>query len=146
MLEVGRVRKLKVGEILFREGDLGDAFYIVLSGSVEIFTEKLGKTLAKLEAGSFLGELALMLGTLRTATVKSLEDTVLFGISHHHFEQLLQANPDFQLALIKELSQHQEELMQRKQELAERGLLSQEEDDSNFITWMQKRLKILFNL
>ncbi|MEB3192511.1 MAG: cyclic nucleotide-binding domain-containing protein [Snowella sp.] len=146
MLEVGRLRKLKVGEILFREGDLGDAFYIVLSGSVEIFTEKLGKTLAKLEAGSFFGELALMLGTLRTATVKSLEDTVLFGISHHHFEQLLQANPDFQLALIKELSQHQEELMQRKQELAERGLLSQEEDDSNVITWMQKRLKILFNL
>lgn len=146
MLEVGIIKKLKVGEILFRENDLGDAFYIVLSGSVEVFTEKLGKVLAKLETGRFFGELALMLGIPRTATVRALENTVLFAITNYHFERLIQTNPDFQEALIQELSQHQEELVKRKQELAERGLLTQEEEDSNVITWMQKRLKLLFGL
>jgi CRP-like cAMP-binding protein len=146
MLEVGIIKKLKIGEILFRENDLGDAFYIVLSGSVEVFTEKLGKVLAKLETGRFFGELALMLGIPRTATVRALENTVLFAITNYHFERLIQTNPDFQEALIQELSQHQEELVKRKQELAERGLLTQEEEDSNVITWMQKRLKLLFGL
>ncbi len=145
LIEIGQLQKLQAEEILFRENDQGNAFYIILSGSVEVFTEKLGKTLAVLETGSFFGELALMLGIPRTATVKAQQDTLLFVIKHYNFKKLLQSNPHFRNAICDDLMRHQEELAQRKQELSERGLLTEEEEASNIVTWVRKRLKLLFN-
>lgn len=145
LIEIGQLQSLKAEEILFRENDQGDAFYMVLSGTVEVYTEKLGKTLAILEEGSFFGELALMLGIPRTATVRAQQDTLLFAIRHYNFKNLLQSNPSVRDAICDDLMRHQEELAQRKQELSERGLLTEEEEDSNIVAWARKRLKLLFN-
>ncbi|MGL5033711.1 MAG: cyclic nucleotide-binding domain-containing protein, partial [Microcystaceae cyanobacterium] len=112
----------------------------------EVVAEKLNKVLANLEAGSFFGELALMLGTPRTATIRALEETVLFAISHKHFEHFLQSNPSFCEVIIQELSKHQEELTQRKQELELKGLIPKEENDPNLVNWIKKRLNRLFEL
>ena len=132
--------------MLFQENDNGDAFYIIISGKIEVFTKSLNKTLAILSTGEFLGELSLMLGTPRTASTRALEDTLLFVINHRNFEHLLQTNLLFRETLMNELARHQEELTQRKQELEARGLVTQEEEDTNVVLWMQKRLKRLFQL
>ena len=145
MIEIGQLQKLVAEEILFREDDQGDAFYIILTGAVEIVAEKLGKTLAVLEEGSFFGELALMLGIPRTATVKAQKETLLFAIKSRNFKKLLQNNPNFSEAIFQDLAKHQEELTQRKQELSDKGLLTPEEDDSNIVIWARKRLKLLFS-
>ena len=146
LVEVGYRKRLPALEILFREDEPGDAFYIILSGSVKAFVEKLNKPLATLQAGQFFGELALMLGIPRTATVQALEDTILFVINNKGFKKILQEHPDLAEVIIQELGKHQEELVERQQQLREVGLLDAEEDDKNPLIWVRKRLKNLFSL
>lgn len=146
LIESGYRKRLRPSEILFHEGDPGDAFYIVLSGSVEVFVEKINKRLANLVSGKFFGELSLMLGIPRTASVRGLEDTILFVINRQSFEKLLHANPELAEVIVQELGKHKEELSQRQQQLREMGLVDASEDDKNPVTWVRKRLKNLFSL
>lgn len=146
LIEVGYRKRLEKDGILFNEGELGDAFYIVLSGSVEVFASRIEKHLATLKAGSFFGELSLLLGIPRTASVRALETTILFAIDHQGFKQILQEQPELAEVIIKELGKHQEELAQRQKQLRELGLIDKDEDDSNLIIWVRKRLGKLFHL
>lgn len=146
IIEIGNTKRLKKSEILFREDDPGDAFYIILSGSVEIFTEKLGKTLAILQSGQFFGELALMLGIPRTATVKAIEETLLFSIHKQQFEKLLRNYPNLSELIIQELEKNQEELQQRKAELQQKGLLEPDDEHTNIIDWVRQRLHNILTL
>jgi small-conductance mechanosensitive channel len=146
LIEIGYRKRLGASSILFREGDPGDAFYIILSGSVEVFAEKLNKQLAILQTGKFFGELSLMLGIPRTATVRSLEDSILFVINNKGFEKLLHEQPELAEVIIEELGKHQEELSERQQQLRSMGLVDAAEDDKNPVVWVRKRLKNLFSL
>lgn len=146
LIEAGFRRKLAKSQVLFHENDPGDAFYIILSGSVEVFVEKLNKQLAVLTAGKFFGELALMLGIPRTASVRAREETVLFAINHTGFQKLLHENPDVCESIVRELEKGQSELTERREELRQLGLLEDDEDDANPILWVRKRLKNLFSL
>ena len=146
LIENGYRKRLRTDEILFRENDPGDAFYIVLSGLVEVYVEKINKHLTKLSSGQFLGELALMLAIPRTATVKALEDTTLFVINNHGFEKLLKTHPGLAEEIIQELGKHQEELASRQQQLRQMGLLDETEDDANLISWVRKRVQRVFSL
>ncbi|MEZ6153529.1 MAG: FAD-dependent oxidoreductase [Pirellulaceae bacterium] len=62
----------EVGEIIFSQGDLGDAFYIILEGEAEIIIESGGASqiVAVLSAGEYFGELALLNNKRRSATVR----------------------------------------------------------------------------
>ena len=146
IIEIGQIYFLGKNDILFYEGDRGDAFYIVLSGKVEAFTEKLEKTLSILHPGDFFGEISLMLGIPRTASIKAIADTRLFSIKHQHFEKLLQNNSEFSEILMQALERHQEELSDRKRELEEKGLFAFESDQINIIDWIRRRFKKIFNL
>jgi small-conductance mechanosensitive channel/CRP-like cAMP-binding protein len=146
LIEIGYRQRLRVSDILFQEGDPGDAFYIILSGSVEVFVEQLNKHLTRLHPGQFLGELSLMLGVPRTATVRAVEETILFVINHKGFENLLREHPELAEEIIQELGKHQEELVERQRQLREMGLMDADEDDKNPVVWVRKRLKNLFSL
>ena len=87
-----------------------------------------------------------MLRIPRTASVKAIEKTLLFVIKRPQFEFLLKTNADFYEAIVAALSLHQEELAQRRAELAEKGLLGEGEEDSSIIRWVRKRLQTLFQL
>ncbi|MGF1481474.1 MAG: mechanosensitive ion channel domain-containing protein [Cyanophyceae cyanobacterium] len=143
VIESGYHQRLKTAEILFQENDPGDTFYIVLAGSVEIWIEKLHRCLSTLEAGQFFGELALLLGIPRTATVKAAEETILFAINQKNFQKILQESPELEEVIFKELSKHQEELAKRQQELKKLGW---DEGESNPLVWVRQRLKKIFNL
>ncbi len=145
LIEIGYRKRLRPGEILFREGDPGDAFYIILSGAVEIRAQKLDRLLATLEVGRFFGELALMLGIPRTATAIAQQETTLFAINNRGFTRLLHAQPEFAEAIVQELSKHQQELRDRRRQLQELGL-DDSDDDKNVVDWLRKRLKNLFTL
>lgn len=146
LIEIGHRKRLYPSQILFNEGDPGDAFYIVLSGSVEVFVEKINKHLTNLGAGKFFGELSLMLGIPRTASVRALEETILFTIHHNAFQSILREHPELAEEIVHELCKHQEELEQRQQQLRTMGLLDATEDDKNPVVWVRKRLQNLFGL
>jgi|CXWL01.1.fsa_nt_gi CRP-like cAMP-binding protein len=84
------------GETVFRQGDKGDAFYIIYQGSVEIRLKQmvfLSKTVATLKAGEFLGEIALISDEPRTATVVCAEPTKIFTLVAQDFVFVLNENP-----------------------------------------------------
>ncbi|NEO68762.1 cyclic nucleotide-binding domain-containing protein [Moorena sp. SIO3H5] len=146
LIEIGYRKRLRPSEMLFHEGDPGDAFYIILAGSVEVFVERINKTLNSLQAGQFFGELSLMLGVPRTASVRALEESLLFVISNKGFKQLLKDYPDLSEIIVQELGKHQEELAERQKQMRKMGLLDAAEDDKNILVWVRKRVKRLFAL
>ena len=146
LIAAGYRKRLRPSEVLFREGDPGDAFYIILSGSVEVYVEKLNKHLTTLKPGKFFGELSLMLGIPRTASIRALEETILFAINNKGFEKLLHEYPELSEVIVQELGKHKEELSQRQKQLRELGLVDADEDDKNPVIWVRKRLRNLFGV
>lgn len=86
-------REAKAGEIVFRTGDPGDALYIVAKGSVEVINDGTGHTLAELGDGQAFGEMALLSGGTRTATIRCKVDSHLLAIGKEDFDKLLAEDP-----------------------------------------------------
>lgn len=110
VIEKGYRKKLASGEIICRESDPGDSFYIILSGSVEVFVESIAKQVAVRRAGEFIGEMSLLMGTPRTATLRTLEETILFVVDRDNLQSLLQNHHELADKIAEELSQRQEAL------------------------------------
>jgi len=72
-------RTIKAGETVFRQGDPGDALYLVVEASVEVLNDQ--HTLAELGKGQAFGEMALRSGGTRTASVRAKTDTELLALS-----------------------------------------------------------------
>jgi CRP-like cAMP-binding protein len=94
-------RHLDRAEILFKAGDPGDALYIIARGKVEVLTDgsrgaESGGAIAQLGQGQAFGEMSLLSGGARTATIRALEDTDLLKIGKDDFDRLVAA--DRQLA------------------------------------------------
>jgi zinc transporter ZupT len=93
-------RQLKAGEILFRAGDAGDALYIVGRGKVEVLADAGPEgnascsSIAALGEGHAFGEMSLLSGEPRTATIRAVEDTSLLRIAKQTFEQLVATDPE----------------------------------------------------
>jgi len=145
LIEIGYRKRLKAGDILYREGDPGDTFYIILSGCVEYYVEKLNQTPTVLSSGEFVGELSLMLGLRRTVTVRAREEATLFAINKDGFATLLKEQPHLYELIVVELGKAQQELSQQQQQLRELGLLNYKELDKNPVAWVQRQLEKLFS-
>jgi len=87
----------KSGEFVFKEGDVGEAFYIVVGGRLEVSRNAPGSTeekdvvvLATLEVGDYFGEASLLSDQKRTATVKAIgeEDVTVLFLAREEFEAL----------------------------------------------------------
>ena len=77
------VVSVPAGSAVFREGDVGDRFYIMESGEVEVSTA--GRVLARRTVGDSFGEIALLRDVTRTATATALTDVVTRAIERRHF-------------------------------------------------------------
>jgi CRP-like cAMP-binding protein len=97
--------QLKAGEILFKAGDAGDALYIVSRGKVEVLTDGARGAIAMLGAAHAFGEMSLLSGGPRTATIRAVEDTELLKIGKDDFDMLVAA--DRQLADAVQRISHQ---------------------------------------
>ncbi len=91
-----RIHSFSSGEKIFRQGDPGDAFYIVYKGRVEVRLKRLlflSKTVATLNEGDFFGETALVSKEPRNATIVASEPTLLFALISDDFQFVLRENP-----------------------------------------------------
>jgi CRP-like cAMP-binding protein len=94
------------GHVLFREGEDGEEMYIVQSGRVAI-KKKLKEgdaTLAVLEKGDFFGEMAILERMPRSATAEMLEDGDLIVIAGEVFGDMIKANPEIAVRMLRKQS------------------------------------------
>lgn len=90
-------KKVKKDEIILRQGEEGDACYLILSGAVKVFTQERGKTpIATLGIGNLFGEMALLTETnnLRNSTVIADQDCELYEISAEVFRSYLERDEE----------------------------------------------------
>ncbi len=89
------------GSVVFREGEIADALYLVDSGLVEV--RRGGEPLAALGPGSFVGELGLLLGAPRSADLVAVADTQLWALRRETVEVLLDRHPAIGMEISREL-------------------------------------------
>jgi uncharacterized membrane protein len=100
-------RKVPQNTRLFRQGDKGDAMYLIQSGRVRISIrddddEEL--TLAELAQGDFFGEMSIIDGRQRSADAKVIEDAQLAILSRDAFLSFVRSNPDVALEMLSALT------------------------------------------
>jgi CRP-like cAMP-binding protein len=99
-------RNYKKGDTIVKEGEQAVAFFIVTKGKVEVATGTAAKKqkLSETGPGGFFGEMALLDGGPRGATVKALEDTVCLVLSRWDFVAELRTNPQMAVEMLPILS------------------------------------------
>ena len=96
------------GELIFNEGDSGDAMYVVIDGEVEIrkaTSSSSTKTLISLHSGDIFGEMALIEQKSRSASAVAVKSTKALVLNQNLFESFIDTNPDFARKMIRVLSE-----------------------------------------
>jgi type IV pilus assembly protein PilB len=103
---------------IVREGALGDAMFIIKNGKVEVRKKEqtlgVDLTIATLGGGACFGEMALLTGKPRSATVMAVSATEVFVLEKRDFDLLLMEHPTMSLALNKIVAERIEEMNTQK--------------------------------
>src|SRR5579884_426338 len=99
---LAQIRRFADGAPLVRAGGPGDALHVVLDGKVSV--RRRGKAARALGIGSIIGELALLDGGPRTASVVAQGDVVTLTIGASRFRKLLRAEPAIAIGIAEELA------------------------------------------
>ena len=94
---------IEPGQVVFRQGDAGDCAYFVQSGEVEVVRDDGGcdVVLARLGAGQYFGEMALLSSEPRNATVRAAATTKLARLGKRNFLTMLSAMPAARQDILK---------------------------------------------
>jgi CRP-like cAMP-binding protein len=90
------------GEVLIREGDQGELFFVLVKGSAEVRKGK--RQIATLKAGDFAGEIALLTDHPRNATVRTTSPVTALRATRRGFAALLETSPKIQRKVTKALA------------------------------------------
>ena len=84
------------GEVILRQGDPGDSLYVVRSGEVAVRLAVNGsqRDVATLTAGQFFGEMSLMTGESRAATIVARTDVQCYVVAKEAFQEILASKPE----------------------------------------------------
>jgi CRP-like cAMP-binding protein len=91
------------GATIVRQGEPGDTFYVLIEGEAKV-KDANGRTLSRLIPGDFFGEISLMDGGPRTATVVAETNLTALALSRKDFSALLQSEPKVTVGLLKHAS------------------------------------------
>jgi len=95
LIGAGVVKDHAAGSVLLKEGDTSDFVVLVLTGNLEVYVERAGKDLILTESspGTILGELAMLCGIPRSASVRAKEDSAVLEWPDEAFRTLLLRDP-----------------------------------------------------
>jgi NTE family protein/lysophospholipid hydrolase len=96
--------QLRSGELLFREGDTGDHVFIVMNGRLRVTTidgDGHERVLEEVGRGGAVGEVALLTGEPRSATIHAIRDTHLLRLSRGGFDALLDRHPQAMMQIAR---------------------------------------------
>jgi serine phosphatase RsbU (regulator of sigma subunit) len=108
LIEVLHEVAAQPGEVLFREGESGGTLYLVLEGRLDVL-KGLGtsdeRKIADAWPGDFLGEMSLLIpGRARTASIRAVEPSLLWTMTHADFSELLQRQPKVAFTMVQSLT------------------------------------------
>lgn len=104
LLDAARPRRVPAGTALFRAGDDGDALFVVVAGRLEARDEERGALLRIMGRGAVVGELSVVTGEPRSATVTARRDSHLLEIPADAVRDVLAREPSLGLALLRAVS------------------------------------------
>ena len=99
---VAQENEFQAGQIIVTQGTPGQAFYLILTGRVEIARD--GQSLGAFAGGDFFGEMSLLDNAPRSATIRALESTTCLMLSSWDFKALLEKHPSIAIKLLEVLS------------------------------------------
>lgn len=106
----GREAPYGVNEVVVKAGEQGKSMFVILEGEVAVLADDDRRELFRLSSGDFFGEMSLVTGAPRTATVVTATETRTFEIDEPTFRALLGRHPEVAEALSDVLAQRQSEL------------------------------------
>jgi CRP-like cAMP-binding protein len=86
----GLIESYLPDQIIFKQGDHGDGFYLLLRGSVGVSVN--GRPVSRIQQSGFFGEISMIADVPRTATIYALEHTQVLKISRDAFWEILSQN------------------------------------------------------
>lgn len=90
-------RVFRAGEAVLKEGDPGDTMYALAQGTVQVL--RGGAAVAEMHEGDFFGEMALLTGAPRLATIAAKDDVVLLAFPREAMERLIARHPAVKVGL-----------------------------------------------
>lgn len=113
---------LPAGRKLYREDDVADSAYVVVSGEIVLYREADGMKVPVGRAGSgtILGELALIADTRRLTSASAAIDSRMLRLNRPMFRRLLEEYPDVAVALHRRIAEELQALVRRIEEVAAR--------------------------
>jgi len=91
--KASREHLFAAGEAIVRQEAEGDSMFVLLDGRARVVVEPSGQEVAVIEAGAFFGEMSMLTGDRRSATVRALTDARVLEIAASDFRALAAANP-----------------------------------------------------
>ena len=107
LCELGQECVLPAGSRIVSQGESPEFFYVIQSGRVRVFRETddhIQTQLTELGPGSYFGEVALVTGQPRTASVETIEESTIIKVSKEEFDRLLDHNPRLARHIINQLA------------------------------------------
>ncbi|MFC1744147.1 cyclic nucleotide-binding domain-containing protein [Candidatus Riflebacteria bacterium] len=98
----------KAGQLILKEGTIGEKFFIIKTGEVRAF-RKVGEEeehLAILGPGDYFGQLALIREQTRKASILAISDVECLCLSRFHFKDLLEKDPDVRVKILKKIEDY----------------------------------------
>lgn len=113
--DIGRVVHHAAGHTIIDEGETGAGFHLILSGDARVV--RSGKTVARLGAGDFFGEMALIDGGPRTASVVADTSLTTFSIAGWDFRAVVKGRPGMAWSLLVHVTERLREAQKREDAL-----------------------------
>jgi CRP-like cAMP-binding protein/flavin-dependent dehydrogenase len=108
----GLGRRYGDGDVIVRQGDVGDDMFVIQAGQVEVVEQHRGKEvrLAVLSAGEFFGEMALVERQVRSATARALGEARVLTVDNRTFQRRVREDPSLAYRILQTMSHRVQEL------------------------------------
>jgi small-conductance mechanosensitive channel/CRP-like cAMP-binding protein len=140
-----RTERFTAGEIIIRQGETGDSLYLIEEGEVAVRLSVDGaeREVATLRAGHFFGEMSLMTGEPRRATVAARVDTLCDVVDKRAVQRVLDARPQIAEEISRVLAERQAELEGERENLSAEARARRAAENSSKLL---RRIRDFFNL
>ena len=100
------------GEVIVRQGEVGDCMFVIQKGKVEVISEENGEEirLAVREEGEFFGEMAIFDRDVRSATVRAMGQARVLTVDKKNFMRRIHEDPSLAFRLVETMSRRLREL------------------------------------
>lgn len=136
LAQSSKMRVYAPGEAIVRMGQEGNSMFVIIRGSVKVQVPENGvpRTLNELRENDFFGEMSLLTGEPRTATVVAAEETEVLQIRKTALKPIFEANPE----LVKTICDMVEERRELLRSLAEKSTEAEKEEEKGMLRSIRK--------